>query len=170
MDKLEISLKKVSIVFLWVAILITLIVSHPSIADGDFIWLLLITFVATLLVSDLMSRKYIFLEDGMKVKWYFHTFFYPWSSFVNIAVEPASHNLEDLIICFDRGISRISIEVDPTVHPFKFFVVEVSDCFSHKAFAGVGLPAVSKEDFLQFLDGKNINVANVDLLIMLNSK
>ena len=165
MDRLEISQKKISRVVLWAIVLIVILAGRPHINKADFVWLLFAIFIATLLASDLMSRKFILLEDGMKVKWYFHTDFYPWSSFVTIDVESSVDRPEDLIICFDRGISRVNSNIDPTLHPFRFFVFEVSDCYSHKAFAGIGLPAVRKEDFLQFLDGKNIKVTNLDLLI-----
>ena len=80
---------------------------------------------------DRVFKYYTFDADGVRQHWFFHTDFFPWSSFQEIFLIERGREADPKYfhcrICMDRGVRRrMSSAVDQALHPFRMIVIELT--------------------------------------------
>ena len=113
-------------------------------------WMFLLVFAAVFFVgADYYFRVYTFRRDGVQVRWFFHTAFYPWEEFQDIFRFEYRGNREAYgYLCLDRGIPhRLAPRLDRDLHWFRFILVELTDAQRPGAWKW----CADREEVLRFL-------------------
>jgi len=137
-----------------------------SLSLKNFIILLITSSPIVVLGVYLHSAHYVLTDNGMYVRRCIHSSFYEWSSFREISVEMDTYRTDVLVICFNRGITRIwQNRMETEIHPLKFFVFEFKGQVSTTlGKLQVEYPLVDKEEMLAFIEKCNLDVKGMELL------
>lgn len=115
---------------------------------------------------NLSLTRYVLTDKGIYVHRWLHCSFFEWSSFREISIEKDTYRTDVLVICFNRGITRIwQNDMEIQMHPFKFFVFEFKGQVSSTlGKLQVEYPLVDKEEMLAFIEKCNLDVKGMELL------